>query len=855
MKRFALSIVIQFCLFSNIFCQIRIKVVEKGTRTPIESAYAVVLSKDSSPVCYGYTDENGNCELDIDTNSISPDHTLNVSCLGYARQLLPLNISNGFIQVELEEGAFHIKEIRVSSERIKLEGDTIEYSVRGFSNPRDRSIADVLSKMPGIEVKSNGSIYFNGKPINKFYIEDMDLMGNKYRLASENIDFRKVKSVQVLQNHQKIAALRGKSFSENAAINLVLEEEAKSIPIGQGEAGIGCSGSTYDRILATARLMYMIFSKQHQNLSIVKCGNNGKDLYTEIQPLPMDEEELSATSSGNYVNSASVASLDIGDEKQNFGRSALAATNNLKKLKDHTFFRTQIGYYYDKTQRENETEIQYLLSDGTRTDVVESIGKTSRKNRIDLSLCYEQNEERHYIMDKLSGTLLLEKSYGSFVNRSKSGSLYARPDNRYLYNQFKLTRPTEKVGILSVSSDVAYDGKPQELLLINGKTEKLSSDRLAMANKAELLKKYKDITVTHRIGWNVNRNTVESYLDGIENICHQHLTSSDLYYRGNVSYQNRKTVFSGAVSTHWINRSSKASEPVFSDGRVTVDGFLSFRYTISPMSNLTLYYNVENKPQELAYEPQGVLYSDYRTAISSELYGKPDSRHTIGARIHYSNPIKGTFLSFGLSGYKGTNSTIGEFSYNDGIYYSVNHYYPTDMRGMSASARFNQALPFWKSVLSADGSYSYAKGNQLIQGDIAGYTTNRSHLSFSWSGRPFVWLSIEGEYRLSMSSIRSVGTTRINKSDYNLTISGIFSKDFDISASTQYATLGKDNKDVFLSDVSARYKFKKVNLELIVNNITNLDRYVKEEISNLMESRTVYRLRPREVLLKLSWVM
>ena len=68
-------------------------------------------------------------------------------------------------------------------------------------------------------------------------------------------------------------------------------------------------------------------------------------------------------------------------------------------------------------------------------------------------------------------------------------------------------------------------------------------------------------------------------------------------------------------------------------------------------------------------------------------------------------------------------------------------------------------------------------------------------------------------------------------------------------------TLGKDNKDVFLSDVSARYKFKKVNLELIVNNITNLDRYVKEEISNLMESRTVYKLRPREVLLKLSWVM
>lgn len=855
MRRLISSIIFSLAVICSISAQITIRVVEKESHDPVESAYAAVLTGDSSMVCYGYTDEKGNCVLDIDLKAISPEHTLNVSCLGYSRLSLPMiQVSNG-MHIELAHGAFHIKEVKVSAERIKLDGDTIEYSVRGFSQPSDRSIADVLAKMPGVEVKSNGSIYFNGKPINKFYIENMDLMGSKYRLASQNLDFRKVKSVQVLQNHQKIAALRGKSFSENAAINLVLEDEAKNIPIGQGEVGSGYSDNSKDAMLVNARLMYMLFSKRHQNLSILKAGNIGKNLYSEMQPLLMDEEELSVASSANYVNPVSIAHLDIGEERQNFGRSALAATNNLNKLKEQTFFRTQVGYYYDKTLRENHIEKQYLLSDGSRTDIVEVMENTSEKNRVDLSLCYEQNEERLYVMDKLTGTLLLDRNKGKYIGRNDAGELYTRPDNRYLYNQFRFTKPTRKIGMLSASSDIAYDCKPQKLLLINGKMEKLKSDRLALANKSEILKKYRDLTVTHRIGWNVNRNAIESFLDETKNIPHQSLLFSDLYYRGNASYKTDKTTFSGTVNLHWLNREAKTPETVFADSRAAVDGHLSLRYVMSPKSNLTIYYNIDNMSQDIAENPQGILYTDYRSAVSNELYGNLDRRQTLGVRLYYSDPIKGTFFSLGLNGYDGTVSTLGEYSFRDGVYYSERHYSPTGIHGISGTVRYNQALPFWKSTLSASGSYTRTAGGQYFQDDIVGYTSERSSITLSWSGRPSRWLAIDGEYSRYDSSIKSEGRTRRNNSDYRLTLSGIFSKKFDVSANMQYSVLGNDNKGVFLSDIIARYQFKKMSLEMILNNITDQKQYIREEITNIMQSRTIYTLRPREYMIKVSWVM
>ena len=41
--------------------------------------------------------------------------------------------------------------------------------------------------MPGIDVSESGQIRYNNRPINKFYIEGLDLMGGRYGVAVNNV--------------------------------------------------------------------------------------------------------------------------------------------------------------------------------------------------------------------------------------------------------------------------------------------------------------------------------------------------------------------------------------------------------------------------------------------------------------------------------------------------------------------------------------------------------------------------------------------------------------------------------------------------------------------------------------------
>jgi hypothetical protein len=77
--------------------------------------------------------------------------------------------------------------------------------------------------MPGIEVLSDGKILYQGRPINKYYIEGLDLLEGKYNLANENLPHKEVTQVQILENHQPIKALDSLKFSDQAALNIKLK--------------------------------------------------------------------------------------------------------------------------------------------------------------------------------------------------------------------------------------------------------------------------------------------------------------------------------------------------------------------------------------------------------------------------------------------------------------------------------------------------------------------------------------------------------------------------------------------------------------------------------------------------------
>lgn len=84
--------------------------------------------------------------------------------------------------------------------------------MNSFAQRQDRTIGDVLKRMPGIDVSNNGKIQYQGIDINKFYIEGNDLLGGKYGIATNGISYDDIGAVEVMENHQPMQVLRGLSF-------------------------------------------------------------------------------------------------------------------------------------------------------------------------------------------------------------------------------------------------------------------------------------------------------------------------------------------------------------------------------------------------------------------------------------------------------------------------------------------------------------------------------------------------------------------------------------------------------------------------------------------------------------------
>ena len=149
-----------------------------------------------------------------------------------------------------------------------------------FTDKKDLVIGDVLKKMPGIIVDKDGGITWQGKQISAFYIENMDLLRNRYGIATNNVAANDVATVQVLQHHQPVKALEGITDDENAAINLKLKDEAKGKLTFMVRLGIGGLPVQWENELAA-----MCFAKNWQNITTYKGNNSGVNLAPEINSL------------------------------------------------------------------------------------------------------------------------------------------------------------------------------------------------------------------------------------------------------------------------------------------------------------------------------------------------------------------------------------------------------------------------------------------------------------------------------------------------------------------------------------------------------------------------------------------
>ena len=373
MKSAVFILIILFCPVFQVFGQSKITGVVKNVEGKGMDFVSVIVSPNDAPktiLASVFTNENGFFQMSV--NSDCDSLILKASSVEITSAQIIIPNRSGNYDIIVENRAIELKEVVVKSKKIYSQGDTINYNVGSFLSQTDQSIADVLKKMPGITVSDAGQISYQGKPIKNFYIEGLDLMKGHYGIATNNIDPNNIATVQVLENHQDIKALKGLRPEEQASINLRLKEGVKGVFNLIATLG----GGYGDKRLWNNSAIATYFRRNSQFLATYKGNNTGEDLSQELYSF---DNDWSRTSNISSISMPSAPGID--KRFYYFNRSHNATFNNVYRVGRLGEFGINAAYLNDRDTRSSSSSTINFLPDGGQNIVDEVMQGTARMQK------------------------------------------------------------------------------------------------------------------------------------------------------------------------------------------------------------------------------------------------------------------------------------------------------------------------------------------------------------------------------------------------------------------------------------------------------------------------------------------
>lgn len=220
-------------------------VVEQGSDTPIEQATVRLLNvKDSAMVRGVVSARNGSFTL---KNVKKGSYLLHITFIGYDPLYQPLQITGkknpvNVGKLELSDGAIELGEAVVigKAPEVTVRNDTVEYNADSYKVTEGSVLEDLLKKMPGVEVDSEGKITVNGKEVKKVMVDGKEFFSDDPKVASKNLPAKMIDKLQVLDKKSDMAQMTGfDDGEEETVINLTVKPGMKQGWFGNAYGGYG----------------------------------------------------------------------------------------------------------------------------------------------------------------------------------------------------------------------------------------------------------------------------------------------------------------------------------------------------------------------------------------------------------------------------------------------------------------------------------------------------------------------------------------------------------------------------------------------------------------------------------------
>lgn len=873
-----------FCIFLLPYSaqgQVKIQgMISDKSGMPVPGVNVILNPKGSDDIlAYSLSDGKGFFELNYNKNTDSLQIT--ITSFDYEKSVKLIAGISQTISFVLNEQPVALREVIVKAPSIVQRGDTLNYLVASFAGKEDRVISDILKKLPGIEVSESGEIKYNGKAINKFYVENMDLLQGRYGIATNNIAAKDVASVQVYEDHQPIRALAQTDFTDQAAINLKLKDNIKGTLSAMAQLGIGACPLLWDNELVT-----LYFSKKNQNINTYKGNNTGNDVPQEFSTFYSDNNN-NPLYEGRLLSILAPSPPPVGTKRYLFNNINAVSANLLHVLKNDYEFTTNVSFYNDTRTKDSYSRSTYYLSGDSLLQVNEALNARQTLNKLDAAFKISTNKDRFYLSNVVNVKAGWDEQSGRTATSDTIGQqLIANAYN--ISNTFSLINTLPNKNNIRIYSFNGYVRTPQYLYV----QPALYEDVISPSHAFEQLMQstmFNNFSSNTLFSYGISRKQFnQHYMGGVEvelqslntELQAQHANGMPVdtapdSLQNDLYWQKYKAYLTGDYNYVWRRFRIEALLPLsqhfllIDDRKISQDRQVISRFLFNPLVALTYsmnnfwrvkaQYNFYNNLGAIEDSYTGYIMQNYRNLNRNDGQLADNSTHYYSLRLSYRNASKALFGHINASFSRSISNMLRE-QYFVGVLQvqnTINKQVTSDIYGVSGAVSKNvYAL---RSIVSLAASYYNVFSSQMSQGELVDYRYYNYGIKpviesqvGSWGGISYSVVWSESRSILKSNTVDFPGIRSVSN-NLKINLFPVSNLSLRVGYENYYNNAVSGGQSQSFVDLNVRYKYKGIEYTLVWINIFNNKQHITASYNEISELLYAYEIRPSQLLLTIRF--
>lgn len=295
---------------------------------------------------------------------------IEVQSINYEKELLTINnISkdkNYNFDFILKKKVIELEEVTIKNS-FTIKKDTVVYDVAKYRDGSEKKVEDLLKKLPGIEVDSNGGIKYKGKAIETVTLDGDNLFSSNYKIGTKNINIDMVEEIEAIDNYTKNELLKGIESDGRVAINLKLKK-GKSDYSGNLENAIGLKSDLNTSYYSNSYIMQI--SSKVKSFGTLNFNNIGRSdtYFLEKQ----NNKSLDKKSDDDFrtkkLISDDLFTPQIEPNRYNINNQLYVSYNNLYKFNKKISLKSNLNFVKDKINSiQDVTTINFINSNFIET--------------------------------------------------------------------------------------------------------------------------------------------------------------------------------------------------------------------------------------------------------------------------------------------------------------------------------------------------------------------------------------------------------------------------------------------------------------------------------------------------------